>query len=198
MPVQKRDMVYVSRHQRLDEFSKRCMLHPIQLQENINEDKQMHKPQNPIIGPTELAKEYARKENEYPLNIIKDMCFYTVIELSSEPDIRRGLKKHIYETGYIKTSPTDRGKKELDVFNPTYRTKHVDKKISELQDNDLFLEILQNCEKGLINYDIQIRDNCPDEKIGNSYFQKMFEMYRFPDDNSKWRFLRFEIFEIIS
>lgn len=31
VPVQKRDMVYVSRHQRLDEFSKKCMLHPIQL-----------------------------------------------------------------------------------------------------------------------------------------------------------------------
>lgn len=197
VPVQKRDMVYISRHQKLDEFSKKCMLHPIQLQENLNEDNQLHNPENPKVGPTELAKEYARKEGEQPLDIIRDMCTYTAIELSSEPDIRRGLKKHIYEYGWIKTQPNDKGKKDLDVFNPTYRTKYVDRKISELND-DLFLEILQNEEKGLINYHIQIRDDSPDEKIGNRYFLKMFEMYRVNDDQSKYRFLRREIFEIIS
>ena len=89
-----------------------------------------------------MAKEYLKNQDQNPLTIIKEMCIYTATELSSEPDIRRGLKKHIYEFGKIKTQPTEKGMKELDVFHPSYRTKRVDKKVSELVDTDLFLEIL--------------------------------------------------------
>jgi len=131
VPFQKRDLVNNCRQQRLDEFSKRCMLNPLTLQENMNEDKQIYKPNNPQIGPKEMAKEYLRKEDEPPYDVINDMCAYTVIELSSQPDIRRGLKKHIYDNAYITTEPTEKGKKELDVFHPSYRTKRVNKKLSD-------------------------------------------------------------------
>jgi transcription elongation factor SPT6 len=192
-------MVYIARKHKLDEFSRRCMLSPIELQENLNEDKQIHKPTNPNnIGPTEMAKEYLRKETEGALDVIKDMCNFTAVELSSEPDIRRGLKKHIYEFGVIITEPTEKGKKELDVFHASYRTKRVNKRVSELLDTDLFIDILQNHSLGLITFDIVIKDDCQDDKIGNKYFQNMLEKYRFPDDTTKWRFLRREIFEIIS
>jgi hypothetical protein len=59
------------------------MLNPVSLQENMNEEKQLHKPSNPNIGPTEMAKEYLRKTEEQPLTVINDMCTYTAIELSS-------------------------------------------------------------------------------------------------------------------
>lgn len=120
------------------------MLNPLSLQENLNEDKQLYKPNNHQIGPKELAKEYVRKADEAPYVVINDMCAYTAIELSSQPDIRRGLKKHIYEYGYIMTEPTEKGKKELDVFHPSYRTKRVNKKISDFSNTDLFIDILQN------------------------------------------------------
>jgi hypothetical protein len=133
VPVQKKDNVFNARKDRLDEFSRRCMLNPIQLQENITEDKQVHIPKNPAeIGPAAMAKEYLRFETENPLNVIKEMCVYTATQLASEPDIRRGLKKHIYEFGYIKTEPTDKGLKELDVFHPSYRVKRVNKRLSDL------------------------------------------------------------------
>lgn len=126
----------------------------------MNEDKQIFKPNNPQIGPKEMAKEYLRKEEEPPYDVINDMCAYTVIELSSQPDIRRGLKKHIYDNAFVTTEPTEKGKKELDVFHPSYRTKRVNKKLSEFQNTDLFIDILHNQGMGLINFEIQIRDDC--------------------------------------
>ena len=76
------------------------------------------------------------------METMKDAIAFAAIEISSEPDIRRGYKKYIMEHGYIKTEPTEKGMKELDVFHPCYRTKRVWKKLSELQDSDLYLDIL--------------------------------------------------------
>lgn len=178
------------------------MLGPIQLVENIQEGKQLHKPNQPLnIGPNDLAREYMRAGQRESLDVIKEMCVYTAIELSSQPDIRRGLKKHIYDYGYIVTQPTDKGSKELDVFHPCYRVKRVSKRLSELaeeKNGDLFLDILQNQQLGLIVFDIVIKDECEDERIGNKYFEKMLEMFKIPDDNSKWKFVRREIFEIFT
>jgi hypothetical protein len=63
LPVQKKQFVFSARQRRLDEFSRRCMLNPIQLVENIQEEKQLHKPNQPQDkGPTEMAKEYLENE----------------------------------------------------------------------------------------------------------------------------------------
>jgi len=177
------------------------MLGPIQLVENIQEGKQLHKPNQPNIGPNDLAREYMRPGQKESLDVIKEMCVYTAIELSSQPDIRRGLKKHIYDHGWIITQPTDKGNKELDVFHPCYRVKRVSKRLSELSEEkngDLFLDILQNQALGLITFQIAIKDECEDDRIGNKYFEKMLEMFKISDDNSKWKFVRREIFEIFT
>lgn len=126
------------------------------------------------------------------------MCVYTAIELSSQPEIRRGLKKHILEFGYIQTTPTDKGNKELDVFHPSYRVKRVDKKISDLDNTDLFLDIIENDRLGLITYKIVIKDDCENERLDNKFLEKMLEMFIYPDDTTKWKFVRKEIFEIFT
>lgn len=60
------------------------MLGPIQLVENIQEDKQIHKPPQPVnIGPNEQAKEYMKAGQKESLDVIKEMCVYTAIELSA-------------------------------------------------------------------------------------------------------------------
>lgn len=43
-----------------------------------------------------------------------------------------------------------------------------------------------------------INDDAEEERIGNKYFKTMFDMFKYPEDSSKWRFLRREIFEIFS
>ena len=56
---------------------------------------------------------------------MKEMCSFTAIELSSQPRIRKGLKDHIFEYGFIVTKPTEKGQKELDIFHPSYRVKNL-------------------------------------------------------------------------
>jgi len=138
----------------------------------------MHLPPNPeTIGPTEMAREYLRNQEQQPLQVIKDMCTYAAMELSCEPDIRRGLKKHIYQYGVLKTQPTDKGRKELDVFHQNYRVKNVNMHVSQLQESDLFLEILHCQDQGLISIQISIEDSCSDSKMGNQFFEKLFQMF---------------------
>jgi hypothetical protein len=59
LPVPKREFVSNSRYKKLDNFSRRCLLGPLEIVENMNEDNQIHKPNQPSILPVEMAKEYA-------------------------------------------------------------------------------------------------------------------------------------------
>ena len=72
-----------------------------------------------------------------------------------QPYIRNTVKNYLYLRGYLSTTPTEEGAKNLDVFHPSYRVKNIDKRrldefnVKEGQtDNgnkDIFLDILQ-CE----------------------------------------------------
>lgn len=171
LPVPKKDFVFTARKNRLDVFSKRCLLNPIQLVENIREDqKQLHKPPQPLnVGPTDMAKEFMTNQAE-PLDVIKEMCTYSAIELQSSPEIRKSFKQHIYKYGVIQTEPTEKGKKELDIFHPCYRVKRLQKELKDLENSDIFLDILQNERLGLIKYKIEINDHCQNERVGNKFF----------------------------
>jgi hypothetical protein len=80
------------------------MLRPLQLADNIQEERQIHRPPQPQnIGPNEMAKEYMRQDQKEPLDVIRDMTAYTAIEIAAQPEIRRGLKKHIQEFALIQT-----------------------------------------------------------------------------------------------
>jgi hypothetical protein len=59
------------------------------------------------------------------------------------------------------------------------------------------MDILHHESLGMITYEIYIEDDCKDAKIGNKFFQLMWEKYRLQDDNSKWRYPRREIFELL-
>ena len=60
------------------------------------------------------------------------------------------------ENGFLETEPTEKGKKELDIFHPSYRVKKVKKWLKELEDDDIFLDIEQNVALGLITFKIDI------------------------------------------
>ena len=90
--------------------------------------------------------------------MLKEMCVYTAIELWCQPDIRRSFKKYVKDKGVIFTQPTTKGEKELDVFHPSYRVKRVRKRLQELNESDLFLDILQNESQGLITCQIKVQD----------------------------------------
>jgi len=62
----------------------------------------------------------------------------------SQPEVRLGYKKFVYQYGFLRTEPTQKGAKELDVCHRCSRVKRVNKRLSELMKTDLFLDILEN------------------------------------------------------
>ena len=52
------------------------------------------------------------------------------------------IKKDLRENGQLTTTPTDQGRRNLDVFHPSYRVKHIkERPLGELVGTDLFLDI---------------------------------------------------------
>jgi hypothetical protein len=56
---------------------------------------------------------------------LTQVCQFAAEELAAEPYLRSLIKKEIEDKGYITTEPTDKGKKDIDVFHPSYRVKHI-------------------------------------------------------------------------
>jgi len=88
-----------------------------------------------------------------------------------QPYIRQLVKKHFYDNGFITTVPTEEGGKVLEILHPSYRVKRINKmKLSQLllnnverstesgRSGDLFLDILQNEQKGLIKVEINLEE----------------------------------------
>ena len=69
---------------------------------------------------------------------------FSAYELSAQPRLRKAMKDQLQENAYITTTLTEQGKKDLDLFNPSYRVKLVHKlPIKNLQlQIDLYLDIL--------------------------------------------------------
>jgi len=86
------------------------------------------------------------------------VCKFAAIELSAQPPIRNAMKNNIKEHATVTTELTEQGKKDLDLFHPSYRVKCVRKRpLKELMSsNDLYLDIMQ-CEKaGLVSVKFEI------------------------------------------
>ena len=92
------------------------------------------------------------------MTVIREMCVYTAVELWCHPDIRKHFKKFVKERGTIKTVPTEKGEKELDLLHPSYRVKRVNKRIPDLIDTDLFIDILENESLGLVTCTIIVQN----------------------------------------
>jgi transcriptional accessory protein Tex/SPT6 len=101
------------------------------------------------------------------------------------------MKDQLQENAYITTTLTEQGKKDLDLFNPSYRVKLVHKlPIKNLQlQIDLYLDILQ-CEKtGLLKVEIAM-----DEQKEMQFKEYLRSLYMSDPQNreDKWNVLRTE------
>jgi hypothetical protein len=109
--------------------------------------------------------------------------------------------------GVINTLPTEKGKRDLDVFNPSYIVKYIrDEPIetftkTSLQDNgqkdefrleDKFLEILRNVDAGLITLKIDLPQL--DFMQFNSFME---QYYLYPSDSSPWNLMRKEALRVL-
>lgn len=108
--------------------------------------------------PKTLASRYINEMYPTEAHVHAGVCKFAAIELSAQPLIRNAMKNNISEHAHITTVLTEQGKKDLDLFHPSYRVKCVRQlQLSNLRhQNDLYLDILQ-CEKaGLISVNIAV------------------------------------------
>lgn len=74
--------------------------------------------------------------------LLQAVCRYAAVELAAQPQIRNMMKKQIREHGHITATPTEQGKKDLDIFHQSYRVKLVENlALVHLSCSDLFLDI---------------------------------------------------------
>ena len=106
------------------------------------------------------------------------------------------MKQVINEHGTISTELTEQGKKDLDLFHPSYRVKTVKNlALSRLRShNDIYLDILQ-CEKsGLLHVNIAV------DQVKLQNFKNFLMSLYMQDPEStadQWNILRREIIEML-
>ena len=120
-----------------------------------------HVPPRPTETPLALATRYINDQYQNAHSVHKAVCKFAAVELSAQPLIRNQMKNTLNENGYLSTVLTEQGKKDLDLFHPSYRVKLVQKMpLSQLKNqNDLYLDILQSEKAGLITVDIAMDES---------------------------------------
>lgn len=134
----------------------------------------VHLPPQPAESPYVEAKNYLN--DQYPTEEVVryGVCNFAAIELSAQPYIRNEIKNFVSEHAHITTELTEQGKKDLDLFHPSYRVKCVRRlPLSSLRNqNDLYLDVIE-CEKaGLITVNITV-----DQEKLNSLKQELIPLY---------------------
>ena len=110
-------------------------------------------PEEPLV---DIVKMYISGKYNTEIAVIEQSTKYLATEMASHPFIREYVFDYFRSNGTLSTTPTELGKSELDLFNPSFRTKRVLHKPLDQFNDDLFLDIVQNEKKGLIKVDINI------------------------------------------
>jgi transcriptional accessory protein Tex/SPT6 len=177
LPGQRRHFVSQSRAQRIDQFARRFVLRPLHFLENVTEDRVVHRPELPQnLKFKDVLNEYVAPEADGEVDkkkaerFLADALLYVAVELWCQPQLRKTFKDHVREHGVLMTQPTEKGAKELDLLHSSYRVKRLNKRLTDLENTDLFLDVLQNAELGLITYRIDV----PQQE---EFFDRIFERY---------------------
>ena len=82
----------------------------------------------------------------------------------NHPYIKEFVYEYLRNNCYVSTNPTEEGKKQLDIFHPSLRTKRIRERPVKTFNDDLFLDILQREKEKLIEISIQIKENEDESK----------------------------------
>ena len=94
---------------------------------------------------------------------------------SVEPSLRTYVKKLFLDNGLLTTEPTEAGEKVLDIFHESFRVKRLQNlRLTELSkfstddgSGDIFLDVVQNENKKLINVHIGLDEHFHGHLIEN-------------------------------
>jgi len=160
--------VYFSEN--LDECAKQFCLDSNDIASNIeliknkeNLSKLLHPPE-PECSLTDLLQS-CKNSNLTESQFMENICNLIGKEMINHPYIKEFVYEYLRNNCYVSTNPTEEGKKTLDVFHPSFRTKRIrERPIKTFSEDDLFLDILQREKEKLIEVSIQIKEHEEESK----------------------------------
>ena len=198
-PVKKSLIVECVRN-RINEYAEQFTMRANDLAVNLellinNEDpsKQIHAPE-PQESLGDLVKQYKSVKYDQELKIMEMALKFLAQEMASHPFIRQYVYNYFRANCLLSTEPTELGKKELDVFNPLFKTKRIVKKPITQFNNELYLYIVQAEQKGLIKVTLSILENEENlkdlkNKLCNAYMPNVEESQ---GEKNGWKIMREE------
>ena len=133
-----------------------------------NFSKLLHPP-TPDVTFSEMYESIKIESMNGP-EFTNNACSLFAKEMMCHPYIKEYVYAYLRNICYVSTNPTEVGQKQLDVFNPSYRTKRIlDRPIQSFSD-DLFLDVYQREQEKLIDIDISIKEVPENMKVFRHIF----------------------------
>ena len=138
----------------------------IQNKENVS--KLLHPP-TPDFSSYDMCQKLNIKNMKNP-KIMENICHLVAKEMMCHPYLKEFVYNYLRHNCYVSTTPTEEGKKQLDVFHPSFRTKHIKERPIKTFNDDLFLDIYQREKDKLIEINLEIKQDPESMKIFKEIF----------------------------
>lgn len=136
----------------------------IELITNKENLSKLLRPPEPDCSLTELLQTCQTSNLNEP-KLMENLCNLIGKEMINHPYIKKFVYEYLRDNCYVSTNPTEEGKKQLDVFHPSFRTKRIrERPIKTFSEDFLFLDILQREKEKLIEVNIYIKENEDESK----------------------------------
>lgn len=134
----------------IDKFAKEIALKPSDFAKNLRANTLGIKMKRMPTSPSLMAENYKTPKLNSILEFFVNAVSYIADEIAAHPAIRKCVLEKYMQGVKISTKPTEKGEKELDMFHSSYRTKRLKIVPLEKFTDDLWMDIEECKEKGLI------------------------------------------------
>jgi transcription elongation factor SPT6 len=191
---------------KLNKYGEQFFLSPFDLAFNLELNSQPSEanrsrlipPKDPMQEPPKLATKYLNNTFDQEIKVMTNVCRFLAMEMYAHPMVKTVARTFLRSTCIISTEPTEEGKKEIDVFHPSFRVKRIKAKPADQFTNDVFLDIIENERKGYIKLTIDCNEELTEisNKIGSALIINQ------PTDKNtpamKWKIMREEAVRILT
>jgi transcription elongation factor SPT6 len=143
----------------LHDVANQISITPDQMAENLMAGDQKYKPRIVNDTPDKIANEYSNSSVQMiqmPVETLTTLCDFMALELFYHPIIRKQLKKMYNDRVLVSTDPTEKGKKEINVYSFYYPCKRIRAKKPADFTKEHWLMILEAEQKGLITTEFKM------------------------------------------
>ena len=135
----------------------------IELIRNKENLSKLLRPPEPDCSLSDLLVNY-KPSNLSEAKVMENICNLIGKEMINHPYIKEFVYEYLRNNCFVSTNPTEEGKKQLDAFHPSFRTKRIRERPIKTFNDDLFLDVLQREKEKLIEITIEIKENEDESK----------------------------------